>query len=166
MPSTYDLDLAARRLLDVLDETGGDLDAIADAVDAFVAESTDKLAALRAVAYRFADEEAHLRAEAAHFTARARSCAAVTDRCKASATTLLLDREALGEEPKVRGVVHLRRSVSVSVDGDPADLPAEYQRVKVDADKTAIKRALDAGESVPGCSLVETPGAVFARRKE
>lgn len=36
---------------------------------------------------------------------------------------------------------------------DPDAIPQEFQRVKVEADKTAIKAALKAGTSVPGATL-------------
>lgn len=48
-----------------------------------------------------------------------------------------------------------RKSEAVVVDGAPELLPEKYQRVKitVDADKTAIKAAIKAGEDVPGARL-------------
>lgn len=48
-----------------------------------------------------------------------------------------------------------RKSEAVVVDGAPELLPEKYQRVKitVDADKTAIKAAIKAGEIVPGARL-------------
>jgi hypothetical protein len=44
---------------------------------------------------------------------------------------------------------------SVEVAVDPESLPAKYQRVKVEADKTAIKADLQAGVDVPGCRLTQ-----------
>lgn len=52
-----------------------------------------------------------------------------------------------------------RRTTSVEIDPDisPADLPEGLYRVRTtySADKTAIKAALTAGQSIPGASLVE-----------
>lgn len=50
-----------------------------------------------------------------------------------------------------------RRSEAVEVSCDAADLPEGYQRVKVEveADKAAIKAALKAGATVPGCQLAQ-----------
>jgi len=48
-----------------------------------------------------------------------------------------------------------RRTESVIVDAPAEELPAQFARVKVEANKTAIKAALKAGEQIDGCSLVE-----------
>jgi hypothetical protein len=47
------------------------------------------------------------------------------------------------------------RSVSTVVDIPAEDLPERFQRVKVEADKTAIKDALKRGEVIEGCSMSE-----------
>jgi hypothetical protein len=44
-------------------------------------------------------------------------------------------------------------SVILDPDLDPADLSPEYQRLKVEANKTAIKEALAAGKEIPGAEL-------------
>ena len=51
-----------------------------------------------------------------------------------------------------------RKSKQVIVDYDVNDLPKQYKTVKVTetADKVAIKKALESGETVYGCRLVET----------
>jgi len=50
-----------------------------------------------------------------------------------------------------------RKSKQVVVDYDVNDLPKQYKSVKVTetADKTAIKKAIESGEVVYGCRLVE-----------
>jgi hypothetical protein len=50
-----------------------------------------------------------------------------------------------------------RKSKQVIVDYDVNDLPKQYKTVKVTetADKVAIKKALESGETVYGCRLVE-----------
>lgn len=50
-----------------------------------------------------------------------------------------------------------RKSKQVVVDYDVNDLPKQYKTVKVTetADKLAIKKALESGETVYGCRLVE-----------
>ena len=58
--------------------------------------------------------------------------------------------------------VRTARSQSVSVDSVDA-LPSEFRRVKVEADKAAIKAALKSGTSIPGCSLVESESVVIRR---
>lgn len=49
--------------------------------------------------------------------------------------------------------VRFRCSDVVDVSDDAA-VPAEYQRIKTEPNKAAIKAALKAGETVPGCALV------------
>lgn len=48
-----------------------------------------------------------------------------------------------------------RRSEAVEVTCDPAKLPKGYQRVEIEPDRTAIKAAIKAGETVPGCKLIQ-----------
>lgn len=48
-----------------------------------------------------------------------------------------------------------RCSEAVEITCDPAELPKGCQRVKVEPDRTAIKAAIKAGETVPGCELVQ-----------
>jgi hypothetical protein len=47
-----------------------------------------------------------------------------------------------------------RRSEALQITCDPADLPEDCQRVKIEPDRTAIKAAIKAGAAVPGCELV------------
>ena len=64
-----------------------------------------------------------------------------------------LDGEKINS-PRVK--VSYRKTASVDV-FNMADLPDEYRRVKIteEADKTAIKEAIKAGEEVSGATLVE-----------
>ncbi|MDR2054491.1 MAG: siphovirus Gp157 family protein [Desulfovibrio sp.] len=58
---------------------------------------------------------------------------------------------------KVSGSVYTlqtRESKSVVVPDDVTMLPVEYQRIKAEANKEAIKRALTSGIVVPGCQIV------------
>ena len=50
-----------------------------------------------------------------------------------------------------------RKSSSVEVFCDANDLPKEFKSVKVTetADKTAIKKALQSGEQIDGCAIIE-----------
>ena len=51
---------------------------------------------------------------------------------------------------------YIGSTVSVEVTVEPEALPAEYQRVSVSVDKTALKKALQAGEVVEGAALVSS----------
>ena len=48
-----------------------------------------------------------------------------------------------------------RKSTVLRVDCEPEYLPTSYTRLKIEADKIAIKNALKGGEKINGCSLVE-----------
>lgn len=58
--------------------------------------------------------------------------------------------------------ISYRKSVSTKIDDDldVNTLPDEYKRIKVEANKTAIKDALDAGIEIEGCSLVENTSVI------
>lgn len=56
--------------------------------------------------------------------------------------------------------VSFRRTEAVEVERD-AELPPELTRTKVEPDKTAIKAALKAGQTVPGCSLVKNISTII-----
>jgi len=48
-----------------------------------------------------------------------------------------------------------RKSTVVVVDCEPEDLPMEFARVKIEANKTAIKDALKGGDEIDGCTLIQ-----------
>ena len=71
----------------------------------------------------------------------------------------LLTAMQVFDRPKVENAtlrLSLRRSEATEID-DLEQLPAEYKVTKVEvvADKTAIKKAIQSGEAVPGAHLVE-----------
>lgn len=47
---------------------------------------------------------------------------------------------------------------SVQITCDPCLLDERFQSIKVDADKKAIKEALEAGETIEGAELIQTEG--------
>lgn len=57
------------------------------------------------------------------------------------------------ETPKCS--VTYRKSAKVVV-ADGAELPAEYTKIKVEPDKTAIKNAIKSGVQIDGCAIEET----------
>ena len=59
--------------------------------------------------------------------------------------------------------ISYRKSTSTKIDEnlDVNTLPDEYKRVKIEADKTAIKDALSAGIEIKGCSLVENTSVII-----
>ena len=78
---------------------------------------------------------------------------------------LLESKELLGSEGKITGAwgtASLTRRKSLEV-ADPEAIPAEWHREKTtrSIDKTAITKALRAGDEVPGCRLVEVVGTMI-----
>lgn len=103
----------------------------------------------------------NLEADAAAIKAEAK---AMSDRAKAAEKKAeglrgYLAAVLAGEKwnsPKV--AISWRKSVAVEIDdAEVPELPEQYVRrkVSVEADKTAIKEALKAGEQIEGCRLVE-----------
>jgi len=59
--------------------------------------------------------------------------------------------------------ISYRKSTATVIDEslDVSTLPTEYQKVKIEADKTAIKKALEAGTKIDGCVLVEKDNVII-----
>lgn len=107
--------------------------------------------------------------------------------CRAEAEAIKAEKQALEKRQKVaenkaeslknflrvylngekykdgRCSISYRKSTSTKIDEelDVNTLPDEYKRVNVEADKTAIKNALDAGIEIEGCSLVENTNVII-----
>lgn len=56
-----------------------------------------------------------------------------------------------------RCAISYRKSTSTQIaeDLDLSTLPDGFKKIKIEADKTAIKKALQSGEKIEGCTLVE-----------
>lgn len=54
-----------------------------------------------------------------------------------------------------RAVIGWRKSEAVVCGVDPKQLPEEFQRVKIEANASAMKKALKEGETIPGVELEE-----------
>lgn len=76
---------------------------------------------------------------------------------KAESLKNFLEFALQGEKFKTDKVeLTYRKSETVEIDLDEVDsLPEEYKRVKVEPDKTALKKAIKGGESFKGVHLVE-----------
>lgn len=65
--------------------------------------------------------------------------------------------ENIGSFEKIkddRVTIGTRKSQSVDVSLPPEELPFEFTRVSVDADKAKIKKALEDGSEISGCSII------------
>ena len=75
--------------------------------------------------------------------------------------------EAMGARKLERpeGTISLRRVPPSLLDGPVENLPPHLTRTKVEPDKTAIKKAIEAGEEVPGWQLNNGGQSLTVRRK-
>jgi hypothetical protein len=140
---------------------GADADALSSELAAWIDGTEDKLTAYWAVVKRMDAEGDQLRALEQTLAKRRRYLEAQAERVKGMASELLVAREALGEEPKVKAPLFsawLAETVSVSISVEPQALPTEYQRVSIDADKPALKAACQAGAQIDGVDLVTRRG--------
>ncbi len=140
---------------------GADADALSSELAAWIDGTEDKLTAYWAVVKRMDAEGDQLRALEQTLAKRRRYLEAQAERVKGMASELLVAREALGEEPKVKAPLFsawLAETVSVSISVEPQALPVEYQRVSIDADKAALKAACQAGARIDGVELVSKRG--------
>ena len=96
------------------------------------------------------------KAEAEAFTARAR---ALSNLARYLKETLQQDLHQHGEKSVTAGNFKLARqngTPRVVVRIPPEELPAEYQRIRTEADKTALSYALKSGQEVDGVELEPT----------
>ena len=96
------------------------------------------------------------KAEADEFTIRARALNNLSKRLK---DTLLADLHQHGEKTATAGKFKIARQAGqprVIVRIEAAELPDDYQRVTIEADKTALKNALKAGDIIDGVQLETT----------
>lgn len=96
------------------------------------------------------------RAEAAAFAARGKALENLSKRLK---DTLLADLHQHGETTARAGKFRIARQAGqprVVVRVEASELPDDYQRVSIEADKTALKDALKHGEAIDGVELEDT----------
>ena len=162
--TTNDLTSLTYRVLLALEEGEGlitpEIEAMLDQVEG---ETPAKMDALRWVAEAAKADAAHLKAEGQKLTAAAKARETLATSIKARALLLLTAHGELTGSPKVKSTSHSYWTAStVSVVGPESsvDWPEAYRRRKVTItpDKTAAKKALQAGEEVPGVHLETSTG--------
>lgn len=162
MTTGHDLLMQAGALVATLEAPeGGDADAFAEALATWLDTTDDKLTAYWAVSRRLDAEGEQLRALETTLARRRRYLEAQGERVRAMAAELLVAREALGEEPKVRTGLFsawLATTTSVDVTVEPERLDECYRRVEVSVDKSRLKRDLELGVAVHGAQLVSKRG--------
>ena len=83
--------------------------------------------------------------------ARAKAGKAKADRLKNFLETLIPGGTKYAD---AKCVIGWRKSASVMVSVEPEDLPVEFQKVKIDADKTLIKAAIKEGKEIDFAEIV------------
>lgn len=152
-----------RALEDLLDDVDGDISGAEEAVAAFLAENDADLAT-KVDNYAALIVECEARAALRKSEAKRMADLAKTDEARARWLKQRLQEalDAIGETrvdgPRYRVTVQANGGKApVCVPDDVDALPAAFVRTKVvrDADKDAIRKALESGADVPGCSLGE-----------
>jgi len=146
-------------------ELCGDDDlAFADTLDG----ETDAIRAASAVVRMIAATEAMeaaAKALADRYRARAQDFASRGERARSA---LLHFMQEIGEKSLVlpEGTVSVKASGTRKLlgDADPASLPVQFTKIKVEVDRSQIKRALEAGETVEGFSLSNAQPALQIRK--
>lgn len=151
----YEIPSLLRSALDAVEideETGEILGA--QNLDAIEGEATEKIENSGLYIRELQAEIEALKAESDRLTIRKRSLEKKVERIK---SLMLPAVEALGG--KVKGLkltVSIGKTKSVELDDNAIELlPPEFIRTKVEADKTAISKALKEGVELSGARLVE-----------
>lgn len=160
MATTYELLEQARAVLACLETEAGVLTPEAETqLFAFLDGSADKLAACMAIAKRLDAEAELLKSEEMRLRDRRHALENGVDRVRGYATDLLVAREALGEEAKVKTASYtawLQTTESVQGPDDVAYWPMEWTRTKVEPDRSSALKALKAGDVAPdGFGIVQ-----------
>ncbi len=171
-PSTYELISRAFDFVHDLNESGGETDDDFDAaLDAFLDESDDKIAAIRSVVQRFGAEEEILQTEIKRLQDRKKSISNRKATLKASALELVKAAIMLPNAPIDRKndrrlnfdtySVSVSVSRSVAIEDEDAFIHRNREsplvRTKLSVDRTAVKSALSKGE-IKGARLVDSEG--------
>lgn len=155
----YELRDALQTVLDggfVFDSETGEVTFDADNLEALEMEFNDKLEACGIYIKNLEAEASAIKAEMDNLKARYDRINAKSERMR---DYLLYNMEQTGTTKMETSKVALStRSTSKVEITDELGLPKEYWRIKETAtpDKTAIKKALNAGESVKGAMLVKS----------
>jgi hypothetical protein len=128
-------------------------DAIADTLEALNMEFDDKLDAVLAYRQGLTHEAAAYDAEIERLTARKKALNSKAEKMKEYAVNMMqavhkvkhqgLFSVTIGKPSKVVGIEDLNA------------IPAEYTVTKIEPNKTAIKKAIESGETIPGALIID-----------
>jgi hypothetical protein len=116
------------------------------------AERTRKLLGLGCLVKEIEAEAEAIKIEAAKLKARSDARFNHAERLR-EFITRNLEREEKLSDARVAFSWRKSEAVVLAPELNPESLPVNFRRVKVDADRTAIKEALKAGETVDGATL-------------
>jgi hypothetical protein len=156
----YQIEQDYSELLNRLDEAMvsemslDDLDALNEALAINQAEFAQKAEAFASVIGQKKARAEYLRAEAKRLTSMAQADEAAADKLK-ERIAHAMQAHGLEKAETAHYKLGWRKSARVEITS-LEDLPLCFVRVKHEADKTAIKKALDAGQQVSGAGLVES----------
>lgn len=151
MRPLYEINADLEALLDSIDPETGEIDG--DALTALTMERTEKLEGMALKLKNLTAEIEMIRAEERALAERRKTIERSRDSLKAFLMKSL-DGEKL-ETPKV--AISYRTSKAVEIDDDLfwATADIRFLRQKAEINREEIKRALVAGENIPGAALVE-----------
>ena len=151
MRPLYEINADLEALLDSIDPETGEIDG--DALTALTMERTEKLEGMALKLKNLTAEIEMIRAEESALAERRKTIERSRDSLKAFLMKSL-DGEKL-ETPKV--AISYRTSKAVEIDDDLfwATADIRFLRQKAEINREEIKRALVAGENIPGAALVE-----------
>lgn len=160
MTTTYDLMRGAARVQMEIEENSGLLsEETAAFLTTWIEQSEDKILACMHLVRRMEAEAELLEAEEKRLRQKRKTCENVAEHVKGLATGLLVAREALGEEPKVKGLGYsawLAETQSIAGPEDVSQWPETWRRTKVEPDRAAALKAAKAGEALPEGFTLET----------
>lgn len=111
------------------------------------------LCSLACMSLEYEDEAEAMKAQAARITEAAAKIEAKAEGIQKFIASQIQPGQKVKDD-RVKLSVRESSAVEIEKDTSPTDLPLEYQRVKVEADKSALKTALKKGEVIPGVALI------------
>lgn len=133
-------------------ETGEFMDGGLEYLDSIEIERKEKILSIaKKIDVMKAEEEA-IKNKVKILSQRARAVSNAADRLKTYIANAMREGEKLKDE-EIQ--ISWRKSESVDVFGDPANLPAEFLKFKIDVDKTSLKKALKDGLACNDAKLIE-----------
>ena len=151
----YELDASLRVLEQVVDEGGEISPELMDlALNVLGSQVETKMENIAKLMRNWEGESDAIDAEIKRLRDRKSVIDKAADRLKEYALSCLQAAQMRRIKlPLVTAYIGTTSYVDLAV--SPEELPEEFRRIKVEADKTAIKKALDAGQEIPGAAMAE-----------